>query len=33
LADQGNDTFDRWHAHPNLRLIQNFDQPMQRFGR
>ena len=33
MADQGNDTFDRWHAHGALRLIQSFDQPMQRLGR
>ena len=34
MADQGNDTFDRWHAHPKaLRLLQGFDQPVQCFGR
>ena len=33
MADQGNDTFDRWHAHGALRLIQNFDQPVQCLGR
>ena len=33
VADERNDTFDRWHAHGALRLIQNFDQPVQCLGR
>lgn len=33
MADEGNDTFDRWHARPGLRLIQGVDQPVQSFGR